>query len=541
MHDDDTVAHAEDLRHFGGDHDNAHALIGQLAHQLVDLALRADVDAARRLIEDQNLRVGRQPFADDDLLLVAAGEVQDLLLRTGRLDVELLDIGLGDLVFLLAAEDAALHLHGQARQRGVFPDGHIEDQAKQLPVFGDQAETCADGVGRRVLFQLFAVDDDLAAVQRVDAKDRAHDLAAARADQPGKAEDLTAVERKADVLHHLARIQMLCLEHGFADLGIALRVDIVERAADHHVDELRLGTVLRVDRADAFAVAQDRDAVADLKQLAQTVGNEDDRHALIAQIPDDVHEDLGLAVRQRGGRLVHDDQLRVGGQGLRHLHHLPLRDGQILDQRIDIGRQADHIGIGLRQLRRLLEVDEEAGLAVFPAQEDVLPDAHVGHEVQLLIDDADAHGRRFRGRVDLDGFAFPEDLAAVRLMHAGQDLHEGRFARAVLSDQRVHLAAPERKRNVPQRVNTRKGLVYVFHYQKFLFHVSSLAPPPGNGWSCCYAFSSIVTQALPFSFDCRQAWTKRTPSAPSCTVGKSIMPGSNVPSFLACRHSMNER
>ena len=334
---------------------------------------------------------------------------------------------------------------------------------------------------------------------------------------------------------------MLCLEHGFADLGIALRVDIVERAADHHVDELRLGAVLRVDRADAFAVAQDRDAVTDLKQLAQTVGNEDDRHALIAQIPDDVHEDLGLAVRQRGGRLVHDDQLRVGGQGLRHLHHLPLRDGQILDQRIDIGRQADHIGIGLRQLRRLLEVDEEAGLAVFPAQEDVLTDAHVGHEVQLLIDDADAHGRCFRGRVDLDGFAFPEDLAAVRLMYAGQDLHEGRFARAVLSDQRVHLAAPERKRDVPQRVNTRKGLVYIFHYQKFLFHVSSLVPLPGNGRSCCYAFSSIVTQTLPFWFDCRQAWTKRTPSAPSCTVGKSIMPGSNVPSFLACRHSMNER
>ena len=34
-----------------------------------DLGLRADVDAGGRLVEDQHVGLGRQPFGDDDLLL----------------------------------------------------------------------------------------------------------------------------------------------------------------------------------------------------------------------------------------------------------------------------------------------------------------------------------------------------------------------------------------------------------------------------------------------------------------------------------------
>ena len=50
---------------------------GQLAHQPVDLGLGADVDALRRLVEDQHARLRRQPAGQRDLLLVAAGEVAD--------------------------------------------------------------------------------------------------------------------------------------------------------------------------------------------------------------------------------------------------------------------------------------------------------------------------------------------------------------------------------------------------------------------------------------------------------------------------------
>ena len=45
--------------------------------ELVDLGARADVDAARRLVQNQHGRIGEQPFSEHDLLLVAAAEARD--------------------------------------------------------------------------------------------------------------------------------------------------------------------------------------------------------------------------------------------------------------------------------------------------------------------------------------------------------------------------------------------------------------------------------------------------------------------------------
>ena len=57
---------------------------GELAHQPVDLGLGADVDALRRLVEDQHRRLRRQPAGQRHLLLVAAGEVADRRRRSTR-------------------------------------------------------------------------------------------------------------------------------------------------------------------------------------------------------------------------------------------------------------------------------------------------------------------------------------------------------------------------------------------------------------------------------------------------------------------------
>ena len=59
---------------------------GQLGHQLEDLGLRADVDAARRLVEQQHPRLGEQRLAEHDLLLVAAAQRGDRRAGPLRLD-----------------------------------------------------------------------------------------------------------------------------------------------------------------------------------------------------------------------------------------------------------------------------------------------------------------------------------------------------------------------------------------------------------------------------------------------------------------------
>src|SRR5947209_3086947 len=53
VHHRDAVAHAQDLRQFRGDHQDRHALFGQLDNQPVDLGLRSYLDALRRFVEDQ--------------------------------------------------------------------------------------------------------------------------------------------------------------------------------------------------------------------------------------------------------------------------------------------------------------------------------------------------------------------------------------------------------------------------------------------------------------------------------------------------------
>ena len=55
--------------------------LGQPVHQVVDLDFGADVDAARRLVEDEDARVAGEPLAEDDLLLVAAAQQPHRLRR----------------------------------------------------------------------------------------------------------------------------------------------------------------------------------------------------------------------------------------------------------------------------------------------------------------------------------------------------------------------------------------------------------------------------------------------------------------------------
>ena len=71
---------------------------GERGHVAVDLGLRAHVDAAGGLVEDQHARLHGQPLAQDDLLLVSAGQVHDAAVDRGRLDAEARDLGLRDRV-----------------------------------------------------------------------------------------------------------------------------------------------------------------------------------------------------------------------------------------------------------------------------------------------------------------------------------------------------------------------------------------------------------------------------------------------------------
>ena len=86
--------------------------VGERAHQLVDLALGADVDAARRLVEDHHLGLHRQPLGEHDLLLVAAGERADRASTPRRAECRVARAALGIRRVSRRADD-----HEAARRR----------------------------------------------------------------------------------------------------------------------------------------------------------------------------------------------------------------------------------------------------------------------------------------------------------------------------------------------------------------------------------------------------------------------------------------
>ena len=78
----------------------------QFAHEAVHGGLGADVDALGRLVEDDDLGRGRQPFGDDDLLLVAARQRADILAERGGAQVEPLGVVAGQRELLRQPQQA---------------------------------------------------------------------------------------------------------------------------------------------------------------------------------------------------------------------------------------------------------------------------------------------------------------------------------------------------------------------------------------------------------------------------------------------------
>ena len=80
-HHQDAVADGEQLLELGGDEEHAAGVGGQPVDDRVDLVFGADVDAAGRLVHDEDRRLGHQPLGEHHLLLVAAGQALGRLLR----------------------------------------------------------------------------------------------------------------------------------------------------------------------------------------------------------------------------------------------------------------------------------------------------------------------------------------------------------------------------------------------------------------------------------------------------------------------------
>ena len=204
----------------------------------------------------------------------------------------------------------------------------------------------------------------------------------------------------------------------------------------------------------------------------------DDGHAVALQIFHDAEQCLHLVLRQRGGRLVKNQDLAVCGNGLCDLHRLHLRHAQLAQLLSWVEVHAYLFQQKARVLIHFFVIDHrDEAQQLFDrvaAKKDILSDGARGNGLKLLMHHGDAHLQRLHGVVDLHLFALIEDLALIHLVDAEHTLHERGFARAVLAHERMDGAGAELELRVIQRLDAGEGFAHAAHLQTVLRHIACL-------------------------------------------------------------------
>ena len=126
-HEKHTAAHFPGEAHLMGDHHHGHALVSKLLHNIQYLAHHFGVQRGGRLVEQHDLRLHSQRPDDGHTLLLTAGELDGIGVRT-VLQAHPVQQGQSLLLGLSLAH--MLHLHGG--QGHIIQNGHVGEQVEPL-------------------------------------------------------------------------------------------------------------------------------------------------------------------------------------------------------------------------------------------------------------------------------------------------------------------------------------------------------------------------------------------------------------------------
>jgi hypothetical protein len=254
-------------------------------------------------------------------------------------------------------------------------------------------------------------------------------------------------------------------EFGTGGHGLAL-IESGDFAADHVANHAVGREGFELFGVDGFAVAEDGDAVADAAELLHAVGDVDDAGAAVPKGANDFEDLVGFGFRERGGGFVEDEEGGAVLNGATDFDELFAGGAEALD--VPFGLEGEVVL--LDQLAGAVHhggaVDEAEAAGEFTAEEDVLGDGEVRGQEGLLVDHGDAFVSSFDGIGEVDRAAFPEHLAAVATVHAGDNLHEGGFAGAVLAHDKVDLAGLDRQVALAECDNSTEAFFNTFEFEQ---------------------------------------------------------------------------
>ena len=246
--------------------------------------------------------------------------------------------------------------------------------------------------------------------------------------------------------------------------------------AHHHLCQPFTGGSSRDRVAHHPAPAQHRHPVGDTQHFLQLVRDKDQRLAVGPQLAHHPEQALDLLRSEHAGRLV-ENQHRDAAQ----------QRAQNLDALFFAGREIGHAGVGID--RQAVAAAQLSNLATHAAcrkerrpgsQRQILGHRMPQNQHWMLRHQPDAQPQGVGGRGHPHLLTRQQHLALVRTVQTIQDGNKCRFARAVLAQQRQHLAPLQAERHVVVGDYAGKALGDVLKLQHRKAGKIGHAPPGGE-------------------------------------------------------------
>ncbi len=454
IHQRDAVAKLGFVHEMGGD-ENRHPLISrQVDQQLPEGVARQRIDAGRRLVENEHVRLvhdgngERQPLADAERQI--GGKLVEIIGKS-----ELLDEA-GEALFRLLGRQ----MEQPCVQVEILPHGQLGVQRERLRHVADTpARFDVAGVGRRTEQERFAFG------RRQKTGEHLHGgglAAAVGADEP---EDLAALDVEADTVdcREVAEAagQVARSDHGLVAGDTRRNLQpLVPGAAVlwHQRDEsvfhglrvrLRLDLGRRTGRED-LSIVHGHEVIETLGFFHVRRG--DDHAHADASRADAIDQLPELSPRQRidtGGGFIENEKIRIVNERAAEAELLPHAARQFLRRPVGEGREPGAVQkLGNPPMALGARLPEHA------AEEfHVFADAQIGIEVfsQPLRHIGDARADRGAVRGARDVASQHKDASRLDLPRAGDDAQQRRLADAVGADQADHAAAGQVDRDRVER------------------------------------------------------------------------------------------
>ena len=164
---------------------------------------------------------------------------------------------------------------------------------------------------------------------------------------------------------------------------------------------------------------------------------------------------VGLVAAESGGGLVEDEQPRILGKLAADLDDLAFRDGEIAQFGAGLAFEMERRKLTFRAAQHFAPVDqgndtrEVALRRVLKA--DIFGDGQRLDELELLMHQRDPRASGIAGPLQQHLAPSHENIAGVGKLFPAEQARQGRFARAVLADNRMDLASVKIDADVAQR------------------------------------------------------------------------------------------